>query len=303
MSNSLMSLSLVTTMKPIDGDQVRKVPLLLKLFASLQRKGIRLAIRIDDTLHGKVYVGRKGDLFVGAIVTSANFTGNGLKRNHEWGVFINDSLEIQQIYDQIIRDTERLIVEEDLEKMNRWMELHKFEYVMHPKNNLDLLDLIAPPKVNNRSITYWLKPYGTVKNQIESTTLFDSDPFRMTFAKGVSKVKEGDVFVAYSVGSRKLLSVFVATSIKGKLSIFPAPEEARWPFYVVCNNVTPKFGASWAALNLTLDYLKDTYLQKYPDKELRPGSQSFGALQWGLDRLKIDREFAEFVIDKMLRTE
>ena len=80
---------LITTMKAKDGDRQKKVPILLKLYSLLQQcsSSSKLSIHVDDRLHGKVYIGQRGDRFVGAIISSANFAGNGIERNHEWGVF------------------------------------------------------------------------------------------------------------------------------------------------------------------------------------------------------------------------
>lgn len=80
---------LITTMKAKDGDRQKKVPVLLKLYSLLQQcsSSSKLSIHVDDRLHGNVYIGQRGDRFVDAIISSANFAGNGIERNHEWGVF------------------------------------------------------------------------------------------------------------------------------------------------------------------------------------------------------------------------
>jgi len=36
---------------------------------------------IDNSLHGKIYITKKGTTYLEAIITSANFTENGLKLN------------------------------------------------------------------------------------------------------------------------------------------------------------------------------------------------------------------------------
>ena len=297
----LGSLTLVTTMKAKDDDQLRKIPVLLKLYSLLSKRVSNLLVRVDDKLHGKVYIGRDNNQFKGAIISSANLTGNGLIYNHEWGVFVDDSAEIQRVYDQIMKDTVRDIDRVVLVSMKKWMEVHKLNVERKPKYNLNLLEMLSPVAVNKNEVTCWLKPYGTVKNPVLTTTKFDADPFCVTFAKGVNNVKEGDVLIVYAVGSRMVLSVFVATGQRGKLTEFENPRDGRWPYYVICDNLTPLFGANWPSFNLTLDFLKKSYLYKYPYKNVRPGSQNFSALQWGGDRLKLDREFAFFVIGEVLK--
>lgn len=41
---------------------------------------------------------KNGDRFVGAIISSANFTGNGIERYHEWGVYVEDEVLVEQVY-------------------------------------------------------------------------------------------------------------------------------------------------------------------------------------------------------------
>ncbi len=296
---------LITTMKAKDGDQYKKVPVLLKLYSLLQQGSSSsiLSIHIDDRLHGKVYIGLRGDRFLGAIISSANFTGNGLARNHEWGVYIDDQAEVEGVYNQLLSDTLRTVSKIDLEKMKRWYDSHSVKPSVKTGTDLNVLDLVSSPLVPSRrdSVTYWLKPYGTTDNPVQSTTKFDLDPFDMTFAKGVKNIKEGDVIVVYAVGSKKILSVYVSTGEWGIKKQFNDPRDAHWPHYVVCKNLTPVFGANWYQLNLTLDYLKDAYLKIYPRKNVRPGYQDFRILQWRMDRIKLDRDFTKYVIGEVLK--
>lgn len=41
---------------------------------------------------------KNGDRFEGAIISSANFTGNGIERYHEWGVYVEDEVLVEQVY-------------------------------------------------------------------------------------------------------------------------------------------------------------------------------------------------------------
>lgn len=49
---------------------------------------MEIEILIDNSLHGKLYICQKDNTFFKAIITSANFTSNGLSNNNEWGVWI-----------------------------------------------------------------------------------------------------------------------------------------------------------------------------------------------------------------------
>ena len=50
---------LITTLKAKNGDQFKKVPVLLKLYSMLQQgsSSCKLSIHVDDRVHGKVYIG------------------------------------------------------------------------------------------------------------------------------------------------------------------------------------------------------------------------------------------------------
>ena len=81
----ISDVTMVTTLKPFDVDQFNKVKALMELNMLKKLRGCNLSIRIDNDLHGKVYIGRKDNQYVGCIITSANFTHKGMKQNHEWG--------------------------------------------------------------------------------------------------------------------------------------------------------------------------------------------------------------------------
>ena len=86
----ISDVTMVTTLKPFDVDQFSKVKALVELNMLKKLRGYNLSIRIDNDLHGKVYIGKKDNQYVGCIITSANFTHKGMEQNHEWGVFLDD---------------------------------------------------------------------------------------------------------------------------------------------------------------------------------------------------------------------
>ena len=201
-----------------------------------------------------------------------------------------------------MNDAQRSIEKKDLERMKRWFDSHPVKPSRGANTDLNVLDLVSPsPARKNGTVTYWLKPYGTVDAHVDKAIRFSEDKFNMTFAKGVKNIKEGDVLVVYAVSSRRIISVYVSTGVNGKLTTFNNPRDQRWPYYVVCKNLTPAYGAQWPQESLTLDNLRESYLALNPTKEVRPGSQDFHVLQWGMDRIKLDREFAKYVIDKVLK--
>lgn len=300
-SGGFKELTLVTTMKQEGYDQVKKVPVLLKLYSVLKALLIKLTLRIDDELHGKVYVGIKNDEYVGAIVTSANFTGNGLWKHHEWGVFFNEQEKIQKMCEQLLNEATQTIDENDLRLMHKWIKEHQVKAEGSPKMMTNLMDLIPPAIISRgKKITYWLKPLGTSDDRVPETLKFDDEIHEITFAKGVTNIKEDDVIIAYAVKTRKIISVFTATKENGVKTSFKNNKEKKWPYYVKCKNHSKTFGANWASEKLTLDYLKCSFLKKNPTGEVRLGGRDFNPMRRGLDRLKLTDEFATFVINKVV---
>lgn len=298
----LHSLTLVTTFKRADYDQIKKVPVLRYLFSICDARRTSLSVRVDNQLHGKVYIGIKSGQYIGAIITSANFTRNGLVANHEWGYCIEDSNEIRLIAEQLLQDTECDIDNEALAIMEKAISDSGLSGgAVHPKADIDFLDMVRPAHISwGDKITFWLKPLGTIENPIAPEIRFDYNPFRMTFARGVKSIKEGDIIIAYAVKSRKILSVFTATTEKGMIDNFENEREKRWPYYVMCDNRATQFGANWSKMSLSLDSLSKSFLSSHPQSFLHHESKTLSVFQWGLDRLRISREFAEYIIREVI---
>ena len=304
-AEKLKTMVLVTTMKPQDYDQVKKIPVLKYLVSLCELYNIDLTIRIDNRLHGKVYVGGRNGKYVGAIITSANFTENGLVRNHEWGVFIDNPDDIELLCEEIVSDTECEIDKQAIDEMALLAKNHQLTVPKRQtKMKLDLLDIIHPSHlVCGKGLTYWLKPFGTLKNPVPDSREFGEELFDVTFAKGVGNVKEGDILIAYAVKSQRIISIYEATSLKGKKNSFSKHEDERWPYYVTCINKTPRVGRSWSKNKLTLELLISSFLDQFPTKEIRPGSQAISVMSRGLDRLRLNKEFTEFVVGKVFEKE
>lgn len=298
---SVKSMSVVTTMKQQDDDQLNKIPVLLKLFSIAETNAVDLSVKIDNKLHGKVFAGKKGDVDIGAIVTSANLTGNGMENHHEWGVYISDGKVIEGICDQILSETEITVDKEDLVEMEKWLKAHPVKKAPRPKMKKNLLDMVQPKVVVQQGATYWLKPYGTIDQHVPSSLKFDEDEKDITLAQGVGSIKEGDVLIVYAVGGRQIISIFEATGNHGKKTVFANKRDERWPYYVTCKNLTPEFGANWFSANVTLDALIFSYLQLHPTKAIRPGSQNLAVMQWGRDRLRLDKDFAKYVVQEVVK--
>ena len=296
----LKNLTVITTLKKQDYDQLRKVPVLLKLCSLLESKPISLTIKIDNSLHGKIYVGIKDSNNKEAIISSANLTGNGLEKHHEWGVLYDDPHLIKTMCEQILRDSEYEINKDDLQEMSKLITSRGLRVKPQLQSDVDLIEIIKPSQtLNGRGVTWWLKPLGTIDSPVQSSVKFDQSPFKVTFAKGVGNIKKGDVLIVYAVKSQKIIAIYMATEQRGKNSL----QNQRWPYFVECNNVTTRFGAEWSSINLTLSSLIETYLKKNTTKVIHHSSRDLAVMKRGLDRLTLDSDFASFVVDEVMKRE
>ena len=79
-----------------------------------------------------------------------------------------------------------------------------------------------------------------------------------------------------------------------------APKKRRWPWYVTGNNLSVKYGEVWANKNLTLHSLVEEFQSIDITNILtKVGGKTLGAFNRGLDKIRIRKEFAEFIIGKI----
>ena len=298
-------LTLITTLKEKDPDQLRKVPVLMELFRLKKTRGFHLTVKIDNKLHGKVYIGKRDSNYTGAIVTSANFTENGLENNHEWGFYVNDQNVITGIHHQIFEDATVELVEKDLMKMKQWMEENQAEDMKSPTVDVSFIDMIEKPIVNKTGLTYWLKPLGRDHKPVPETAFYGDARHLITFSKKgrPNGIKEGHVVIAYSIITMQLISVFVASNDRGQLVEFSVPGDEQWPYYIWCKNKTPQYGANWPQINLTLHTIREEFLRQQSTATVLPSGNKLKALQWGSDHVRATPEFGEFVVSKMTEKE
>ena len=188
LTSGFQELTLITTLKENDPDQLRKVPVLMELFRLKKTRGFHLTIKIDNQLHGKVYIGKRDSNYIGAIVTSANFTENGLENNHEWGFYMNDQKVISDIQQQILKDATVELAEKDLLKMKQWMEENQAEDVKSPTVDVSFIDMIEKSipfrhVTTIGGLTYWLKPLGRDHKPVPETAFYGETKHKITFSK------------------------------------------------------------------------------------------------------------------------
>ena len=296
----IAKLTLVTTLKPKTSDQFKKVTFLDQLFNFCDHHDISLNVLVENSLHGKIYIAKLNEEVFGAILTSANFTRNGLKVNNEWGVFIKDVTQIQTIEEGILGK----VVLEPIQRQHIDKFLIEVEKQSAPpltnECNLDLtkqIDLKTNPMEINNSFNYWLKPIGVSDDYIPWDTVFDEIDKDLHFSKlKPVGVKVNDILICYAVGYKNILAVYrVNSEVKST-----GRKNDRWPYYVIGENLTPYYGQEWNKENITITNQKDEAIKLGKFNVTPSGKNSFGSLMRGADKLKVTPEFGQHVIKKVL---
>jgi HKD family nuclease len=296
----LRQITLVTTLKPNDIDQYNKVPFFKALYEKTKASNIELTILIENSLHGKIYISKGNDGECEAIITSANFTKNGLRLNNEWGTTINETEKIKEIEDGIMSKVVlKPLTEIQIDEFLRIIEANPNPKIQK-SIKLDLskqLKFKENPLLINDNVNYWLKPIGVTNDLISWDRVFDEVDSDLHFSKLRPKgVKKNDILIAYAVGHLNILSIYkVKSEVKNTGNI-----NDRWPYYVIGENLTPFYGQNWNVQNINVtnqknDFLKDIGLNITPS-----GKNSYGSLMRGADKLRLTTEFGKYIINKIL---
>lgn len=311
--SGLKRLHLVTTLQPGAIDQINKVRAFVALYdlPAISNGSLILDLSINNRLHGKIYIFKNEDQLLAAVVTSANFTNNGLHRNHEWGIEIDDVSEIKQLEHSILNSIEYSgITRQEIQKMEQQVNaippLPPATVV--PIISLDLTKLVHTALSTipvNRQIKYWLKPTGSSDAWVDRKESYDREITFLHFSTKKPKgVRKGDVLIGYAIGWGHILGLFEVISEPQHVTEEEMDEEEwmnRWPWYVEGRNLTPGFGANWWQLNLQLASLKDAYQLTNPNLPVtQAGNTGFGALNFGQDKIELTPEFATFVMNQMI---
>jgi HKD family nuclease len=293
-------LTLVTTLKPKTSDQIKKVKFLNNLFDFCENNSISLNVLIENSLHGKVYIAKSNGEAFGAVLTSANFTRNGLKVNNEWGVSITDQPQILTIEKGILS---KVILEPILRQhIDKFLNEIGKQPTPPPIDECELdltkqIGLQSNPLEINNSFNYWLKPIGVSDDYIPWDSIFDEIDKDLHFSKlRPVGVKINDILICYAVGYKNILAVYrVKSEVKTT-----GNQDDRWPYYVIGENLTPYYGQEWNTKNITITNQKDEVVKLGKFDVTPSGKNSYGSLMRGADKLKVTSEFGQYVTKKLL---
>ena len=298
---NLTKLTIVTTLKPKDIDQYSKIPFFKNLYNKLRSKKTEIIILIENSLHGKIYISKYPNGSSKAIITSANFTNNGLRLNNEWGTLIENNEEIKKIENGIISKVILSPLDENqIDDFLKIIDITPLHQSQNDKIELNLSQKISikeNPLQIESNVTFWLKPIGVTNDIIPLNQVFDEVDSDLHFSKLKPKgVKENDVLIAYAVGHLNILSIYRVKSEIKNTTI----DNDRWPYYVIGENLTPFYGQNWRNQNLTITNQKNEVLSRGLFNITPSGKNSFGSLMRGADKLRLTNEFGEYLVNKIL---
>ena len=305
------NIRIITTLQKNSIEQISKIKSLISFVKhpKISENNINVSISVNNKLHGKIYIFKDTDKNCG-IITSANFTNNGLVGHHEWGVEIND----REVLRQIAEDIESTIEVRNIsliELDNLYKAVQNFTSNIKIPNQEIELDLIGLlPTVENlinlpSNTNYWLKPIGVSENPVVIGRKFNELQQILHFSKRrPNSVKIGDTVICYGVGTTQILSIYRVSSTPIKVTQEEIDNKKgleRWPWYVIGENLTPNYGNEWWNHKLNPFRLRDDFKSQYPNIPITfVGGETLGAINQGNDKLNLRREFAEFIINKVI---
>jgi hypothetical protein len=314
--SSIKKIDLITTFKPSNPEQVTK-PFQLKAFFlhfKNKYKNIDVKIHIDNQLHGKMYFSL-GSSPKKMILTSGNFTMNGLCNNHEWGILTSDENLIEQALHELFNGIEYPEVSYlQIERSCQFAEVYlgnNPEWSKKPEIFSNILESTYSDKdTQNTNPQYFLKPIGHKENPvtIDSQRDFSGLHQYLHFSKKKPKgVKKGDIIITTAVGVGSLLSFFRVTGGLQHVSEDDIKDNdwaERWPWFLEGKNNSPKFGSEWWKHNIRRQDLLSDFRELYPQTPVTyAGGFTLGTINMGNDKVKITKEFGDYLISQIEKCE
>lgn len=292
-------ITFVTTLKDSEGED--KVESLISFYEGCRTHKIEGLVKIDNSLHGKVYVFKRGSSSFSALVTSANITDNGMLSNHEWGCLFSDHGKIAEMESILNSGVECSLDIDVLYELSRKLLDYNGQHTEKgsapkPFDIKAFLHVMSLQELINDGTKIFLKPVGSSDAVIPSNRDF-SDVDMQRFAKYPRSVSVGSVLISYAVGHRKIVSVFKTVGVAEKKN------QTRWPWEVPVINLTPKIGANWDFRDLNIMKLVDDYKERIGSCLTKKGGDTLGALNFGCDKIQLDERLGRYLLRRIISVE
>ncbi len=306
-------LILITTFIPKNKEQLTKPFQLRQLKVFLREKYPQMSVKIhiNNSLHGKLYF-FSYENSKKLLVSSANFTFNGMLHNSEWGVLHEDKALVEQAKEEVFADID---IEglTDTQLKNACLHAQTYlnnnpSWVEEPDIIADILAVIRSGEDDaNVNPKYFIKPIGHTEGKILKEEKGDfSDEFQnqhFSTSRKPNGVRKGDYLITTAVGAGSLLSYFKVTGLPELATEEEIAREEwlkRWGWYVETKNQSPEFGSLWWKHDLQRNLLVDEFLAKHPElKVTKVGGNNLLAINHGADKIQVTPEFGRFLIEKI----
>jgi HKD family nuclease len=286
-------ISLTTTLKDNTPDLFKKANSLYSLCLNCVKQGIDYKVYIDNKLHGKIYIASLNGIPLKAIITSANFTEAGLGFNHEWGIQINNPIQIEKLINEISELRSHALSNEEIANIIAKIDSYSDSLGVPKQQQVDLKvsDQIKQIiKQSNKDVRYFIKPVGWADRPFSTNRTLSNDIEKLHFSKRKpTAVRTGDILICYAVGTTKLLGYYEVIDEPKFLE-----NADRWPWEVKGKNLSTDYSKKWNSFNNTLSKVLNSYDTSLPVTYV--GGKSFGALNFGADRVRLNEQFANHVI-------
>ncbi|WP_415878544.1 phospholipase D-like domain-containing protein [Methylomonas sp. TEB] len=305
-------IELITTFKAKDPEQLTKPGVLKDFFEYFYEKypRVKVKVHVDNQLHGKIYVSINNPSST-LLLSSANFTRNGLQNNHEWGITLSDSLLIEDLLVDLFEGVEYPdVTYSQIKKASAFADIYMRdhpEWIEKSDIYCDILENVYSDQSSSDTVAqYFLKPIGssevpvTLESRMDFSDLHQNLHFSQKPPRGV---KKGDILITTAIGAGSLLSYFKVTGGLQRVTEAEIKQDSwkeRWPWYMEGKNQSKTFGAKWWEFNIRRQDALAEFLEKYPGKAVTyAGGYSLGSINRGNDKVRITKEFGDFLIAKI----
>lgn len=262
-------------------------------------QGIDVVVKYNDHLHGKAYLLYEGSESRGFLITSGNFTDNGLKYNHEYGVFLDNEFLQKELADQIFRLFWMELSFKDVISLNKKAE----EFMKEHKEIKQPIFKACDYCFNRRKIIpggfkYFVKPLGNKARPVKSGYTIIDDNY-IGFSEERTDILEGDLFICHAVKTGNVLGICRILGNEQKESINFGGDRWHYKFKTEC--ITEEYSAHWWDYDLKTFHLVREFngSKKQEEHVTSKGTDSLGTLQFGSQAVRVTHEFIQFIMDKI----
>lgn len=296
-AGSISKVIFITTAKK--NEIAGKIDSLVSFYKEMERIGVQWQLRVDNCLHGKIYIFKKEGVPFAGIITSANLTHNGMEANHEWGVQLDDVQILENIESQIIDDAPSVLTRELLDEIKDRVNTSFPSGVQMPAPVVVDIDDILHKYQVPKDTRIFIKPIGVSDRPVyEGDYSVETDLYFSK--KRPASVRIGDILITYAVGGRRIIGAYRVTSEPK----WDEDGDPRWPWYVESECLTPSLSDHrWERVCPYVTLIANEYAEKYEKPVTHNGNDNLGALNFGWDKIWLDDEYGSYLLSKLMDLE